>query len=398
MYISNFNALRWRYRCVRALGLALGLLAISCNQAPKTAVRKVSEDRFSVATPRDRYADDLGRFLAGMPARTGSPFGELEKQPAWIEHRRELDRAWSRIDEDSLPAMSAFQKRELCATPIVKAPVFYPFSGPDALMVTVFFPDNPVYVMVGLEPAGTLPPPRQLERRNLEEYLARIRSTVASELGRSFFVTRQMDRQLRGQVVDGLFLPILELLVRSHHTILGFRYVRLDDAGQIVERPAVYKAPGQIGNKGLEIDFRRDDDQSVHKLLYFSVNLSDQRLRENQPFLAFLASLKGTATLLKATSYMVHKPEFSMIRERVLSGSVAVLQDDSGIPYRFFAAAPWTVQLYGAYVRPYGSFRWLQQADLRKAYLSSGPKPLTFRIGYGYGKIPSNLLFARKPA
>jgi hypothetical protein len=207
-----------------------------------------------------------------------------------------------------------------------------------------------------------------------------------------------MDRQLRGQVVDGLFLPILELLVRSHHTILGFRYVRLDDAGQIVERPAGYKAPGKIGNKGLEIDFRRDDDQSVHKLLYFSVNLSDQRLRENQPFLAFLASLKGTATLLKATSYMVHKPEFSMIRERVLSGSVAVLQDDSGIPYRFFAAAPWTVQLYGAYVRPYGSFRWLQQTDLRKAYLSSGPKPLTFRIGYGYGKIPSNLLFARKPA
>ena len=25
MYIPNFSALRWRYRCVRALGLALGL-------------------------------------------------------------------------------------------------------------------------------------------------------------------------------------------------------------------------------------------------------------------------------------------------------------------------------------------------------------------------------------
>jgi hypothetical protein len=45
-------------------------------------------------------------------------------------------------------------------------------------------------------------------------------------------------------VSDGLFLPILELLVRSHHTILGFRYIRLDDAGQIVERPAVYKSRG----------------------------------------------------------------------------------------------------------------------------------------------------------
>ena len=38
-----------------------------------------------------------------------------------------------------------------------------------------------------------------------------------------------MDRQFRGQVTDGLCLPILELLVRSDHTILGFRYVRLDD-------------------------------------------------------------------------------------------------------------------------------------------------------------------------
>jgi hypothetical protein len=388
--------IRQHYRRIPVLCLALGLLAISCNRAPKHAVEKVSADRFSVATPRDRYADDLGRFLAGLPGRTGSQFGELEKQPAWIEHRRDLDRAWSRIEQASLPAMRAFQNRELCATPIAKAPVFYPFSGPDALMVTVFFPNNPMYVMVGLEPAGTVPSPRQLERKNLDKYLANVRATLASELTRSFFVTRQMDRQFRGQVSDGLFLPILELLVRSNHTILGFRYVRLDDAGQAVERPAGYKAPGKIGNKGVEIDFRRDDDQSVHKLLYFSVNLSDKGLRDNQPFLAFLASLKGTATLLKATSYMIHKQEFSIVRERVLTNSVAVLQDDSGIPYRFFAAAPWTVQLYGIYVRPYGSFRWLEQADLRKAYLASGPKPLNFRIGYGYGKVPSNLLFARK--
>jgi hypothetical protein len=384
-----------RYRSSRVLCLALGLLAISCNR-PKNVAEAVSVDRFSAATPRDRYADDLGRFLAGLPARPGSQFSELEKQPAWIKHRRDLDEAWSRIEEDSLPAMRDFQKRELSAPAITEAPVFYPFSGPDALMVTVFFPRNSTYIMVGLEPAGTLPTPRQLERKNLDKYLGSVRSTVASELGRSFFVTRQMDRQFRGQVTDGLILPILELLVRSNHTVLGFRYVRLDDAGKVIERAAGYKAPGKIGNKGLEIDFRRDDDQSVHKLLYFSVNLSDTRLREDQAFLAFLGSLKGTATLLKATSYMIHKEEFSMIREGVLAKSIAVLQDDSGIPYRFFTAPPWTVQLYGAYVRPYGSFRWLEQADLRKAYLAPGVKPLAFRIGYGYGKAPSNLQLARR--
>jgi hypothetical protein len=133
-------------------------------------------------------------------------------------------------------------------------------------------------------------------------------------------------------------------------------------------------------------------------LLYLSVNLCDKSLGENPAFLAFLAGLKQTVTFFKATSYMVHKDEFSIIRGQALSISAAVLQDDSGIPYRFFAMPPWTVQLYGSYVRPFGSFRWLEQPDLRSAYLSCAPKPLTFRIGYGFGKVPSNLLFARKRA
>jgi len=38
----------------------------------------------------------------------------------------------------------------------------------------------------------------------------------------------------------------------------------------------------------------------------------------------------------KATSYMTHKAQFSMIRDQVLAKSDAILQDDSGIPYRFF--------------------------------------------------------------
>jgi len=362
----------------------------------KTEGQKPVADRFSEPTPRDRYADDVGRFLAGSPARPGSQFAALEGRDEWVKHRRELDRGWSKIEGESLPAMRAFQKRELSGISIANSTAFYPFSGPDALMVTILFPQSPAYVMVGLEPAGTLPTPQQLARKDLEKYLAMVRTTIASELGRSFFITRQMDRQFRGQVTDGLFLPILQLLVRTDHTILGFRYVRLDDAGQIVERGADYKAPGRIGNKGVEIDFRTDSDQSVHKLFYFSVNLSDGTLAENHAFLSFVTGLKRTTTFLKATSYMLHKQEFSTIRQLILQNSLAVLQDDSGIPYRFFATARWRVQLYGDYVRPYGSFRWLEQPDLRKAYLTPGPKPLDFRIGYGYGRVASNLQFATR--
>ena len=286
----------------------------------------------------------------------------------------------------------AFQEQTLAS--ISSPRLFYPFSGPDSLMATTFFPHARVYVMVGLEPAGTLPDPARLARQDLARFLARERVTMESELGRSFFVTRQMDRQFRGQVTDGLTQPILHLLVRTRHTILGLRYVRLDDAGSLVARAADYHAPGIIGNKGIEIDFRSDADGSLHKLVYLSVNLSDSRLRDDPQFAAFVAGLKGAATFLKATSYMLHKPEFSIVRGQILSLSSAVLQDDSGVPYRLYAPPAWRVQLFGDYVRPYGSFRWLEQPDLRRAYRTASPQPLAFRIGYGYGRAPSNLLLA----
>jgi hypothetical protein len=378
------------------LPLCLAALTLSCSHPVQTESPKPVVNRLTEPVPRERYADDVGRFLAGSPAKPGSQFTALQESDDWKQHRGELDPRWRKIEDQSFPAMRAFQKQELDGNSIANSTVFYPFSGPDALMVTIFFPRSPTYVMVGLEPAGTLPALKQLAGKDLGKYLTNVRGTIDSELSRSFFVTRQMDRQFRGQVTDGLILPILQLLVRTGHTILGYRYVRLNEAGQIVERAADYKAPGKIGNKGVELDFRTDSDQSVHKLFYFSVNLSDGRLRQNAAFLSFLTSLKATTTFLKATSYMLHKPEFSTIRERLLSGSLAILQDDSGIPYHFFTGARWRVQLYGDYVRPYGSFRWLEQPDLRKAYLTLGPKPLDFRIGYGYGRVESNLLLATK--
>jgi hypothetical protein len=371
-------------------------LFLSCQRPSKSAPQAAAAatDPFAEPVPHSREADDAGRFLAGMPGTAGSPFRELEDQPAWKLHRRDLDRAWAGIEADTVPAMREFQKKELDDARLEKSVVLYPFSGPDALVLTVFFPQNPVYIMVALEPAGTLPKPKQFSKPDMARRLAGVRDTVYSELHRSFFITRQMDRQFRGQVSDGLLPPILHLLVRTGHTILGHRYVRLDESGQLSERGE--GAPSETGNRGVEIEFRTDADQSVHKLFYFSTNLSDQRLRQNHPFLTFLAKLNGVTAFFKATSYMTHKPEFSVIRDQVLAHGGAVLEDDSGIPYHFFREQSWKVQLFGAYVRPYGSFKWMQQPDLKQAYAAPEVKPLNFRIGYGFGKIESNLILARK--
>ena len=71
---------------------------------------------------------------------------------------------------------------------------------------------------------------------------------------------------------------------------------------------------------------------------------------------------------------MPHKQEFSIFRQQVLSESAVILQDDSGIPYRFFTSTDWRVQLYGAYDHPYGSFRWLELPDLKESLRDPCPK------------------------
>jgi hypothetical protein len=349
---------------------------------------------FSTVVPRERQANDTARFLAGMPGTEGSPFAALEQTATWQDHHQQLDAAWQRTEAELLSGSRKFQTSELNSPALQSRIVFYPFSGPDSLTATLYFPHNSSYVMVALEPAGTLPTVAQISKKDLSGYLASMRATTSDELGRSFFITRQMDRQFRGQVTDGLLVPILQLLVRTGHTVQGFRYVRLGEAGQVIERTTDYKAPTRYGNKGLEIDFQTDADSSLHKLFYFSVNLSNDRLRENTPFQTYVSHLNGPVSLLKATSYMTHQPGFSMIREALLKNSYAILQDDSGLPYKAYPADQWNVQLYGDYDKPYGSFAWLEQPDLRAAYKTTGPKPLPMHVGYGYRKITSNLLFA----
>ncbi len=316
-----------------------------------------------------------------------------------------MDQAWERANKVLLSGLTEFHKTELTDPKIDEAAVFYPFSGPDTLFVTYAFPKSPTYVLVGLEPPGTLPTLAHIQKQidgkkqggdsknnSMADYLADVRETVASILGRSFFITKQMDSQFRGQVSDGLMVPIVELLVRSNMTISGYRYIRLDDNGEVIDREQSKPASS---NRGIEIEFT-DSDKNLHTLYYFSMNLADERFKSNKPFQTFMTGMKGFSAAFKATSYMTHHQEFSAIRQLVLDNANTIMQDDSGIPFKFYKPDVWKVQLYGKYVQPFGVFKYWTEPDLAEAYTKPDVKQLPFRIGYGYSVIPSNELVARR--
>lgn len=379
------------HRYLPALTICVLLLAAGCGSS--------SRSPFSRKAQTASEADDAARFLAGLPGRGVSPFKSMESDPAWQAHARRLDEMFRDFQDRRLPALRDFARAELSRRGDLSCPVFYPFSGADAITMLAFFPGRKVYVMAALEPPGRVPGVMDIPPDTLGERLLPLADTLASVLRKSFFVTREMDRQLRGQVTDGVAEPLLIQLARSGYTVTGHEYIELDGQGKPVRRRQDVKRAEFGHNRGLRLDLLDPDRREPATLYYISLNLDDAHVRSNPAFERFVASLGPCCTMLKATSYMLHDRRFSRIRSLILARSALILQDDTGIPWRFLSAGDWDVQLYGDYERPYGKvFEFRQQRDLRAAYDDPGRnvKPLRFHIGYGAGRVKSNLQVARR--
>jgi hypothetical protein len=77
-----------------------------------------------------------------------------------------------------------------------------------------------------------------------------------------------------------------------------------------------------------------------------------------------------------------------------LARSNAVLQDDSGIPFRCFTPGQWQVRCFGVYQNPIPLFSQYSQPDLRAACQNPPVPRLPFGCGYHYLPESANLQFA----
>ena len=86
------------------------------------------------------------------------------------------------------------------------------------------------------------------------------------------------------------------------------------------------------------------------------------------------------------------------MRSLILGQSTSILQDDSGMPFRFLRPPDWRVTLYGHYEKPVKDFNYGYQPDLARAYASGQPKPLPFSYGYHWKDGFSSVMFAVRSA
>jgi hypothetical protein len=362
-------------RGVKAVAFALSLLLVFAQAA-------AAETAAAVAT-----ADDSAKILAGMPPSADSPLASYTKDGSWQQHAKRFDAAWAALDKRQLSKIKAWSTQYL---PPRKPAVFYFFSGPDFLYADAFYPGADTYVMAALEPVGEIPDLTGMSRGQVEGGIGRIENSLNTVLNYSFFITKKMRGELSGGRFGGT-LPILYVfLERSGKTIRDVSLVALDADGNV--KPANDPALSKNPPRGAKITFSTGADGKPQTLYYFSTDLSNDGVKTSG-FLKFCDTFGLADSFIKSASYLLHADSFSTIRSYIVDHSDVVVEDDSGVPVRFFKPDEWQLMAFGNYVAPLGIFPHTYQPMLHDLYRKR-TAALDFGIGYRWRPSESNVLLA----
>jgi hypothetical protein len=330
---------------------------------------------------------DLAQINATARGLAGeSSGGPWESTPEWKNYQEWIDARWNYIEKVRLNDMRTWAGGALGDLRTDCPTVYYPFSGPDVLYVDTVFPSSRYLLMGGLEPVGTLPDLAKLQSEGkLPAYLAQMKTALFTILAASFFKTKDMKTDFNNQLMDGLVPAMAVFLARERYEIHGIEYKTLDRTGTLQPRGE------KSGSPAVQITY--GDGRS---LVYTQSDLGNDGVKANPGFVKLMQKTGPGVTYLKAASYLLYLDYFSDIRNAILDNSLGVVEDDSGVPFRYFKPSQWTVTPYGNYTGPIKLFAEDNQPDLAAFYAATPHSPLTFGSGYKFDASISSLLVAKK--
>lgn len=327
--------------------------------------------------------DDQARFLGGLSV-TGTALESLAQETDLKVHAKESDSAWGELETRQLSKIREWSGQQLAETVAEKGTLFYMFSGPDALYAQTFFPNAATTVLCGLEPVGTVPDVTAIPRTTLDSALSNLRTSMNSVLSFSFFRTIDMKVNLQATQLNGTLPVIYIFLARTGCKLESTELVMLNqDGGFVTEKGSTH---------GAKIVFTRNGGPK-QTLYYFTTDLSNDGIKNHKGFINFCNTLGDGVGFTKAASYLMHNAYFSDVRDFLLAKCKTIVEDDSGIPVKYFAEDQWLVRYFGTYAGPIDMFKERVQPDMAEA-MKKKSAPLPFSFGYRWHPRESSLIVA----
>jgi hypothetical protein len=313
-------------------------------------------------------ADATAKFLAGLPVK-GTPLEKQAANPDWVAYAADFENDWKCFEAEQLSKIRAWAGQSLGASYEDRGPLYYMFSGPDFLYAHAFFPNAGTYILCGIEPVGSMPDIDKIPRAALPSALANMRKSLESVLSRGYFITKYMMADLKQTQLNGTLPVLYVFLARAGCTIDSVTPVALDRDGKFVPE-------GKETTPGVKIAFLGRSGRK-QTLYYFASNLADKGIKANSGFLKFCEQQGRGVSFLKAAAYLMASDNFSMVRSFLLAQSKLILQDESGIPYRFIEPEKWEINIYA------------KDRDLTK--------PIRLPFSFGYEQQSASSLMVATP-
>jgi len=327
-------------------------------------------------------ANDQARFIAGLALPSGSPLEPYTHDPGWKAHAAEMDAAWIKCETKSLAKTRAWAGTFIGRAHRSNAPMFYMFSGPDILFANTMFPDASTYVLCGTEPIGNVPDITRLDHGAIDPALGNLRKTLSTVLRFSYFITKDMRVDLADQRLGGTLPVFYFFLARLGYTIESTQFVNLDSGGNL----------GRGRTPGVKVTFSGGGGRS-QTLYYFKSDLSNSGVGSGG-VLPFCRKHGQGNGLLKAASFLLHEGGFSTVRDFLLTSCRVLVQDDSGVPVRYFDPVRWQVRYFGNYGGTTELFAKYYQPDLMEKYQRTSPAPLDFVLSYQWNPKQAVIMVA----
>ena len=345
----------------------------------------------------NRRATATAQIMAGIaPAAGDLALDRLTKLDAFVEHQKWMSAQWNQV-HGRVSAMQNWRSQEIKIPGASHKTLLYPFSGPDFLNAYALFPDHSQYVFFSLERPSALPDLESVTPVQLGKLLEDVRNAFHDIFQRNYFITDYMNKQLTTPWIRGT-VPVMATMM----ALMNQRIVRIEPVDLFPELNRTYEARDAVKHprlvmRGVRIVFVGANGAAQQQLYYFSLDATDKALEFYPGFLDWVGQHRPASVLLKSASYLLHDNQFEKTRKMILSTADYVVQDDTGVPYRFLKQTPWQVRLYGQYNKPIKSLTYGYQADLEGAYKSKTDlQELPFPFGYHWRGKQSGLLIASR--
>ncbi len=369
--------------CILAFPLMAAGVNITCLMQPR-----------GVAV--DPYWNDVARYLAGMDVREKSVLWPKTNEIQYRNHQRFMDGLWSKIQKETIDIVVPWRDRNVPSAGR-RATAFYPLSGADFINLHTLFPGSRRYLMIAMEPEGDASVLKDHQSRRLIDGLVPVQRSIYLYGVNNYFQSKVMSQEMTNRLLPGTVPALLIFMARMGLVIKSVDNVFIGETGDLVSIAGAPAKKEKDKIYGIRIFFTGRDGSS-RELLYLSMKIGPRSVNPSTPEGKYLSRLNGMKTMMKSAVYLLHHGPFDGVRDFILNRSILMVQDDSGIPYRFFTRG-WKVALYGKY-RPALALKYclpVSQPDLKERYLAGAP-PLPFNFGYGilFGPGQSNIMVAKK--